>query len=295
MLKLKERFGEKIQGLLNAPSVEHNRRIGVDNVFQEIHPDGRPVLEEVVAELAGPESRIEGKQHLVELARLAESGASCLILPEHLSNFDVPVLWYLMKHAGEACAAAFERIVFIAGRKLNEESPIVKVFAEMFTRLIVSPKTFYDEIPDGPEKEELIRQSQLINRAAYRRMKELKKNGYIFLLYPTGTRYRPWEPESGRGLREVDSYLRSFDYFVTGATLGNLLPPQQGVAMEDEIPVEEDVVMRFSPVQSAAEFRSAAIAAAPQGADPKQYAVDRIMEQIAELKNGTTLQMERNR
>lgn len=285
MQNFKQRFGSKIQQILSASTGESNRQIGSGNIFQEIHPDGRPLLEEMVAELAGPGSRIEGVEHLVRLGKLAQEGASCLILPEHLSNFDVPVFWYLMKHTCPECAAMFEQIVFIAGRKLNEESPVVKAFAEMFTRLIVSPKTFYEGLPDGPEKDAVVKQAQHVNRVAYRKMKELKNAGYIFLLYPTGTRYRPWDPESGNGLREVDSYLRSFDYFVTGATIGNLLPPVQGVAMDEEIPVEADVVMRFSPVQSAAEFRDAAIASTPQGVDPKQYTVDCIMEQIHNLKN----------
>ena len=39
---------------------------------------------------------------------------------------------------------------------------------------------------------------------------ELKKQGKIILVFPSGTRYRPGCPDTKRGLREIDSYLRLF-------------------------------------------------------------------------------------
>ncbi|HPH02927.1 MAG TPA: 1-acyl-sn-glycerol-3-phosphate acyltransferase, partial [Spirochaetota bacterium] len=193
-------FSEVIEKMLAQSQVQQDRVLTPDNVFQEKHDANRTVMYPIVQKLLLEGSGIEGLDNLAKLGEIAGQGGSCLILAEHLSNFDVPVFWTLMHALGEESEALFDRIVFIAGRKLNEESAVVKLFTEMFTRIVISPKTFEDDLPDGDEGERLKAEAQAINMAAYRKIRELKKAGRIFLVYPTGTRFRPWEPSTGRGL-----------------------------------------------------------------------------------------------
>ena len=240
-------------------------------------------------------SGIEGQENLSRLSALAAEGKRCLILPAHLSNMDVPELWYLMDQAGPEMAEIFEKIVFIAGRKLNEASQVVKMFTEMFTRVVITPKTFYEGVEEGPELERMVKEGQAINLAAHREVRRLSASGKIFLVYPSGTRFRPWDHSTGRGLREVESYIRMFDYFCVGATKGNLLPPKQS-EMHEEFPEEGRVIMRFGEVLSTKEFRKQCAAEAKKQEaegnpveDLKQFTIDRVMDMIEALSAGIVL------
>jgi len=287
---LVDTFGGVIEKMLAQSQVQQDRVLTPENVFQEKHDINRPVMFPVVKALLREGSGIEGLDNLERLGDLSSRGESCLILAEHLSNFDVPVFWTLMHALGPEYEQLFDRIVFVAGRKLNEESAVVKLFTEMFTRIVISPKTFEDSLGADPEAERLRAEAQAINMAAYRKIRELKQAGRMFLVYPTGTRFRPWEPATGRGLREVEGYLRSFDHICFMACLGNLMPPQQGVEMAAETPRQDRVVLRFGPVLSSQEFRKNALveharrsAAGETLPDEKQFVIDRVMDGIAAL------------
>ncbi len=290
-------FSEVIEKMLAQSQVQQDRVLTPDNVFQEKHDANRTVMYPIVQKLLLEGSGIEGLDNLAKLGEIAGQGGSCLILAEHLSNFDVPVFWTLMHALGEESEALFDRIVFIAGRKLNEESAVVKLFTEMFTRIVISPKTFEDDLPDGDEGERLKAEAQAINMAAYRKIRELKKAGRIFLVYPTGTRFRPWEPSTGRGLREVEGYLRSFDNICFMACIGNLMPPEQGKEMAAETPRRDRVVMRFGPVRSSESFRSDALkeyamrsASGEELPEEKQFVMDCVMREIAALHSAESVQ-----
>lgn len=286
--ELVQQFRGTIERMLARSSAHLDRVVGPDNVYQEKVEENRADLKRIIDDLLLEGSGIQGLEHLEELGQLAAAGHSCLLLPAHLSNFDVPVFWELMNRAGPKFGALFEKIVFLAGRKLNEESDIVKMFTEMFTRLVISPKTFYESLPEGEERQRVMQETRAVNLAAHRKMRELMHQDRIFLVYPTGTRFRPWEPASGRGLREVENYLRSFEYFVVGATRGNLLPPAP-TKMHLEHPVGDRVLMKFGLVHDARIFRTQCLerlAASPEkkDLDSKQYIVDQVMEEMKALE-----------
>ena len=287
---LAETFKGVIDRMVAQSRITEDRVLTPDNVYQEKHEANRELVYPLIRQLLTDDSGIEGLENLVELGELSRQGHACLILSEHLGNFDVPTFWTLMRSAGPAHEELFDRIVFIAGRKLNEESAVVKLFTEMFTRIVISPKTFYENLPAGEEKERLAAEAQAINIAAYRKIRELKAQKRMLLVYPTGTRFRPWEPATGRGLREVEAYLRSFEYFIVAASQGNLMPPEKDVVMADETPKPGRVVLRFGAVRACAGFRREAIAeygrrqaAGAVLPDDKQFVIDRIMEEIAAL------------
>ncbi len=69
-------------------------------------------------------------------------------------------------------------------------------------------------------------------------MKELterKYNGQTILVFPTGTRFRPWEPESKKGVREIFTYLKSFDNILFLGINGNLMKPHKSEDMNADI------------------------------------------------------------
>lgn len=288
-MDLMQRFAGEVKLMMQRSTTMHqDLEITPDNVFQEANTVNRETMNALVGTLMLPGSRIEGGAHLKELAALSDAGKRCLIFSAHLSNMDVPSLCWLMTQAGPDFEAIFNRIMFMAGRKLNEESPEVKMFSEIYTRIVITPKSSTDNLPEGEEKERILREAQAINLAAHRVLKEKTAEGRILLVYPTGTRYRPWSPETGRGLREAEGYLRVFDHFCVGATLGNLMPPMQDTRMHIEYPREDRVVMRFSPVISTREFRERcrqeadALAAVGTPVDDfKQFTIDRVLEMIA--------------
>ena len=290
-MSLAEAFSPVIDAMLAQSQIKQDRALTPENVFQEQYPANRERFFSVASHLLEEGSGLGGLENLAQLGKLSDQGHSCLVFAEHLSNLDVPTFWMLMKIAGPEFVPLFDRIVFLAGRKLNEESGIVKIFAEMFARIVISPKSFYENLPEGAEKERLIAEAYAINMAAYREIRRLKTSGRIFLVYPTGTRYRPWEPATRRGGREAESYLRSFDYFLLASCEGNLMPPERGVGMADETPRPDRVRMNFGPVTKTAEYRqqileeyTAALARGENVPDEKQYIIDRIMEEIAALQ-----------
>jgi glycerol-3-phosphate O-acyltransferase len=280
--------------MLAQSRIKQDRILTPENIYQEQHAANRALFFSHASHFLNEGSGIGGLENLARLGQLAADGHSCLVFSEHLSNLDVPTFWMLMKLAGPEYEELFDRIVFIAGRKLNEESGVVKIFAEMFTRIIISPKSFYDSLPDGAEKERPITEAHAINMAAYRKIRELNVAGRIFLIYPTGTRYRHWEPSTGRGLREVEGYLRIFEYFLLASCEGNIMPIAQGVDMADETPRSDRVYINFGPVQESAIFRqrllnehTAAVARGDDIPDEKQYIMDQIMAGIAALHKGS--------
>jgi glycerol-3-phosphate O-acyltransferase len=125
-----------------------------------------------------------------------------------------------------------------------------------------------------------------INRAAMVAMTRLKHQGKLILVFPAGTRYRPWDPASKRGVREIDSYIKNFDYMCLVAGNGHLLKIQKGDMLEDY--VEKDVVwFTSSPVLSCAEFRARAKAEAEAASvsDVKQAIVDALMARLDIMHN----------
>jgi glycerol-3-phosphate O-acyltransferase len=164
--------------------------------------------------------------------------------------------------------------------KLNEENPTVAAFTGAYTRIIIYPSRSLQGLDAEKNRLEIIR-SNAINRAAMKVLLEVKTKGKIILVFPTGTRYRPWDPASKRGVREIDSYIKSFDYMCFVALNGEVLHVRPGNMMDDF--VSQDMVRyTVGPVLSCEEFRNAARAYAEKAdiEDKKQIVVDRIMEEL---------------
>jgi glycerol-3-phosphate O-acyltransferase len=256
-----------------------------DNVYQEGDAAILSIFDNMIEPLILPGSGVDGMENLEDLLAKAESGKSCVLLLEHYSNFDLSILSQLVRKASPRGEAIANAIVAIAGMKLNEENPVVATFASAYTRIVIYPSRSLHGMDEERKKVEVPR-SMAINRAAMKALETVKKQGKIILLFPSGTRYRPWDPSTKKGVREIDSYIHSFDYMCCVALNGVLLHVQQSDMINDV--VTSDIVrVTAGPVYSCAEFRGKARAEAEAAGieDKKQAVVDAIMAELERLHN----------
>jgi len=251
-----------------------------ENVYQEGNKDILPIIDTMVGSRMLPGSGVDGMENLEDLLAKAESGKACLLLVEHYSNFDLSIFSLLVRQAGGRGDAIAQALIAIAGMKLNEDNPAVAAFASAYTRIVIYPNRSLKGLEPEKKRIELLR-SYAINRAALKALDNVKTKGRLILLFPAGTRYRSWDPSTKKGVREIDSYLRSFDYMCCVALNGQILHTQQTEMMND-IVTTDIVRVTAGPVYSCAEFRRKAQAAAGIE-DKKQAAADAIMAELEQL------------
>lgn len=259
-----------------------SQQITPDSVFQPANSNNRTVIHRILDELVLPQSTFSNVERIDEFADLSARGEPCLILMEHYSNFDIPCLYYLLEKAGRKEIA--DRILAVAGMKLNEESSFVSSFAEAYTRLVIYPSRSLSRLretdPEAYAQEE--QRSRKINMAATRTMIRLKHEGHLVLVFPSGTRYREGEPETKRGVKEVDSYIKSFDHVLFIGVAGNVLRIHPSGDMSRDLATRDLMVLHASPIVSCSDFR-ASVRAGAGNEDPKQCVADAVMQQLDEL------------
>lgn len=255
-----------------------------DKVYQEGISAALPFLDTIIKDYLEDGSKIVGLEHLEALAQRAEKGESCLILMEHYSNFDLPIFHYLLRAAGPVGQRIADALVAIAGIKLSESNPAVHAFARAYTRIVIYPSRSVEIIKtkfkDPKEMYHEIRRSLSINRAAMRELNRVKASGKIVLVFPAGTRFRPWDPASKRGVREIASYIKSFDKFCLVSINGNILRINPSGEMEDDILERDRVIYKASPVHNSGEFLAAVKYDLHFRDDKKQAIADTIMDML---------------
>ncbi len=258
-----------------------------ENVLQHGNADILPFIDRILEENLLPGSEIRGFERLAELAEAAARGESCLLLMEHYSNFDLPIFHYLLRKRGPEGARVADRLVAIAGVKLNESHPIVLAFAEAYTRIVIVPSRALQSIKEHPsqaaEAVAEMMKGMSINRAAMKVLAEEKKAGRIVLVFPSGTRYRPWDPTSKKGVREIDSYVKNFDHMMLVSINGNIFRISEKGEMQEDLLVRDRVVYQASAMIDPSEFRGKVKEAVHFGHDRKQAIVDEIMKGLDEL------------
>jgi glycerol-3-phosphate O-acyltransferase len=257
-------------------------KIAGSNVYQEANPATRKFMDKLVEDNLLPESSIEGRANFEDFYDLVCAGSRGLILMEHYSNTDLPAFCYMLEHdQSPKLADLSKRIVAIAGMKLNEDSPIVRSFAESFSRVVIYPTRSLTskekQVSEEEAKAEEMR-ARKINLAAMHAMDDCKKRGEVILVFPAGTRYRPGHPETKKGLREIDSYLRLFDIVILVSINGIMLELQDEDMLNDLI-APAKMIYAASPVIDCKSFRKEYLASLPADeADPKQKMIDHVME-----------------
>ncbi len=271
--------------MMSKSKMHEDGKITPENTYQPAHKENRSDLLEVINMLHLPGSRILGLENLIRLYELAKDGKSCLILSEHLSNLDVPSMFGRFYDPNdqqiEIRKEIFEKIIFVAGVKLNE-NPLVKLYTEMFSRIVIVPLSSMSKMT--AEEGDL---ASKINRSATRNLVQLRKSGNIFLMFPQATRYRPWKPETAKGIKETFSYMNSFDYFVCSSITGNNMPPREHEDMTREQCLKDVFVLNYGAVQSTKDFINEYTIKSGINKDDKesikQYIVDIVMDDISKL------------
>ena len=206
---------------------------------------------------------------------------------EHYSNFDLPALHYLLRKSGPEGAKIAESLLAIAGIKLNESNPVVLAFTEAYSRLIIYPSRSIEiikrNLKDPKELVAEVMRSSTVNRAAMRALGELKKQGHLVLVFPSGTRFRPWDPSSKHGLREIDSYVKSFSKMCLVSVNGNVLRINPEGEMEEDLVCQDRMVFDISPVIECETFRDAVKHEHRMREDKKQAVADTIMEELQSM------------
>ena len=272
-------FGDQIRRVIKtSKSPTH---ITEENVYQEGDPNVLSILDEMVNYLLLPGSGLDGMDNLEELFAKAESGKSCLLLVEHYSNMDLSIVSLLTRMAGGRGNEISDSIIAIAGMKLNEDNPVVAAFTGAYSKIVICPSRSLQELDPEKDKEEILR-GNAINRAAMKAIIRIKYKGKLILVFPSGTRYRPWDTNSKKGVRDIDSYVRSFDYLCLIALNGEILHVQQTDMMNDA--VSKDIIRAtVSPVIACEEFREEAFANLPEDTDKKQAVADHIMTELEKM------------
>ncbi len=261
------------------------------NVHQQGNPDILPFIDSIISENLLPGSTVRGLENLRELLAAASAGEPCILFLEHYSNFDLPVFHYLLRQAGPEGQAIADSLLAIAGIKLNESSPVVLAFTEAYTRLVVYPSRSLEIIKDNfKDPKELLAEmmrSTTVNLASMRALNELKKQGNLVLVFPSGTRYRPWDPDSKKGVREISSYVKSFSKMCFVGINGNILRLNSEGGMMEDLVCEDRVIYTVSPVIDCPAFREQVKHEHRFREDKKQAIVDEIMAQLERLHEAT--------
>ena len=289
---LKEKFGN-----LFAEMVAHSKaaaKIDETKVYEEANPEMRKYMFKLLDDTFSADSGLGNLENFKDFyEKVVKQGKSGLILMEHYTNLDLPAIIYLLQKGGEPWADDFaSRIVAVAGMKLNEASAGVRAFTEGFTRVVIYPTRSLNAVEaKGISQEELKAEEQKarkINFAAMRAMDACKKRGQMILVFPSGTRYRPGKPETKRGLREIDSYLRLFDYMLLVGINGNCLRinPDNPDDMLEDILEPGKVTLTAHSVLDCKKFREDVLSSLPADeSDPKQKTVDQVMQILDEIHN----------
>lgn len=271
-------------------------KIDENCIYQEANNETRKYMDILLKDNILPESGLGNLENFKAFYdAITKEGKHGLIMMEHYSNMDLPTIIYLLEKQGEDWSKDLaSRIVAIAGMKLNEADPGVRAFTESFTRVVVYPSRSLNAVENKDiseeEKEEEAKRAKKINFAAMRAMDGCKRRGQVILVFPSGTRYRPGKPETKKGLREMDSYLRLFDIMILVSINGNCLRinPENPDDMLSDIVVPDKITMTASPIIECKNFRKDVLASLPADCpDPKVETVAAVMKIMDELHQQT--------
>ncbi len=256
-----------------------------ENVYQVGSPKNKATIGGILDTFLLPGSRIENIKAFLELDERSRAGESCLILAEHYSNFDFPILYRLVDQAHELGTETAERLLPIRGMKLSETNILTAIFTRSYDSILIYPSRTLDAISDQEELRELRNVSVPINRAAIREMISRSHNGRIITIFPAGTRYRPWKPDTRKGVREIYSYLKIFENIMFVSINGNTLPPNESDDMTKDLPEPDLMILTCSDILNGKQFKKKAEESTPEGKDVKSHVGDSVMARLFDMHN----------
>lgn len=279
-----------------ASNLTRDYSVGPDNVYHEGVRANRVILNSMMEQLLLPGSGLLHAEHMKQLAELSARGKACLLAVEHYGNFDFPSLYYLIEKDPLLGLSVAETVLPIKSMKLNLNEKITNPFSCSFNSIIIYPSREIDRVTDPEELKKVRAVSNPINHAAMRELTRRKYRGQIILVFPAGTRYRPWKPESKKAVREIQTYLKVFDHICFVGLNGNTLSPARSEIMGDDKVKKDIVLYNFSPVYDSKEFRKKSLRDGSSSKDSGRRVAESVMEKLNELhRQGAPVREERLR
>ncbi|UTC67523.1 MULTISPECIES: 1-acyl-sn-glycerol-3-phosphate acyltransferase [unclassified Treponema] len=262
-----------------------NQEVTPENVLQKGNPALSKILDRIVDELTLENSEFRHPEHLEEFLDEVNKGKKGIILAEHYSNLDYPAFMHLMKKTGPKGTELAEKCIAMAGLKLGEDNPYVAAFAGGYDRIYIYPSRSIQSIKDQKVLDEELKRSKAINLASMRALEKAKEEGRVVMVYPAGTRYRPGRPETKKGVKEIDSYIKMSDIMLLVSANGNCLRISDSGDMTEDTVWKDRLIFDASPVISCEEFREKVKAEHEglTGIDKKQAVVDRVMAELEKM------------
>ena len=249
-----------------------------ENVLQEGHPKSRQLLYSIMEDILEDGSEFRNANYVSDFFKQVKGGKKGVILAEHYSNFDYPMFAYLLEKTGADGKELIDLTYAIAGIKLSEENKYISALAAAFNRIFIYPSLSIEKITDEKEKEEIFKKAKAINIASMRAMDKLRTSGHPILVFPSGTRYRPGKPETKKGRREIDSYIKSSDIMLLLSINGNCLRISETNSMELDLICKDKMIITASQVYDCASFREKIKEKNPESNDIKQDVVNEVMD-----------------
>jgi hypothetical protein len=269
-------FADHLAAIERTGQPSPSERISPANVLQWARPDVQPYFARISRRLLLPGSGVLGIDSLAELTRLATSGHSCIICLNHRSNLDAPTLYALLE--GQTRLDLFHRLIWISGRKLDEDVGSTRMLVQAFNRVIVTPRSWMKD--DHSDQE--LHEAHQINIAAHRVIHELRNQGWVFALFPTATRIRPGDESTTHAIEETDSYLKNFEFMLLGRIDGCTLPVSRDRDLTREIPTLDRVRYTFGQVLRTDQWRAGAARRFAE-LDQRTASARAVIEDIAEI------------
>jgi hypothetical protein len=256
------------------------------NVYKEGKPSLRLYTNQLVQYYQKPGSALLHGEHLKELFDLSQAGHSCLLLPEHYSNFDLVNICALTDHHPLLGPQFADQLIAVAGAKMSLEDPFIASMVKIYNRMVIFPSRGINAITDPVKREAMQKYAAPINLASMKEMTTRKYHKNMFLVFPSGTRIRPWDEETKKGVPEIYSYLRAFEYICLLSINGNNLRiPSDSQHMSDDVPTPDVIMLGASPVMKTKDFLAQCAASfdASSGSDIKTYTAQCVMKHLFSL------------
>ncbi len=285
-----ELFAPVIQEIIDNPNVEIPQ-ITPDNVYSPGIPFYRNIICNMADRLMLPGSGLRNIEQFTELWQRCKKGESCLIMMEHYSNFDFPALLRFFERSPQLGKEAADALLPIQAYKLTLGNRATPILSSAYSSITIYPSRHIDQIQDEEERRKIRAISTPMNLNAIGEMTRHKYRGRIILVFPTGTRYRPWNPDSKRAVREAASYLKVFQNILFVGLNGFCLIPSKDENMENDLVEENVVLMSAATIVKGRQFRDRVMAQNQldfEGADKKlikDKVCEAIMQELDKLHN----------
>ena len=272
-----EFFAPIIHKINNSPDITISP-ITPQNVYSPGIPAYRKAICDMADHLMLPGSGLRNTEQFIELWQRSRRGESCLIMMEHYSNFDFPALLRFFERTPGLGEEAANSLLPIQAYKLTAGNHVTPALSKTYSTITIYPSRHIDQIEDEEERRKVREISTPMNHAAIGEMTRRKYQGRIILVFPAGTRYRPWNPESKRAVREAESYLKVFQNVLFVGLNGYCLIPSRDENMENDLVESNVVLISAGQIIGGREFRDSIIKKAQL--EPKSHNKKRIKDVV---------------